>query len=533
MKQRRRAGPALVIALACAIAPAAAVAQKSGGILKTYNSSNPPSASILEEATVATAFAFSGVFNNLMIYDQSDPTNSAESIQPELATRWAWDAGRTKLTLDLRQGVKWHDGKLFTSADVKCTWDRLQGKDKKDPFRKNPRNLWWDNVKDVMVDGDHKAIFVLDKPQPSLLAMLASNLTPIYPCHVSTRDQRTKPIGTGPFKFVAFEANSVIRLEKNKDYWKPGKPYLDGIEIRIIGNRATRLLAFNAKEFDMTFVADVTAPLMKDVLARSPDATCKLVPTGVSANLLVNRTKPPFDNEKLREAMTLALDRDAMIKIVLDGRGKKAGAMLPPPQGKWGLPETELANLPAYAGTPEERLAKARKLMQDAGYGPDKRLKVKVGTRDFQSYKDPAVLLVDQLNRIYFDAELEIIESSLYYGRITRGDYFVALNLTGSGIDEPDVTIGENYPCKSQRNYTRYCSKELDDLIDKQSQEADPARRKDIVWQIERLMIKDSVRPMIYHGEAATCWHPHVKGHVLHGNSIYNNWRLDSVWLDK
>ncbi len=518
--------------LACAFTPVTAFAQKSGGTLRTYNSSNPPSASILEEATVATAFAFSGVFNNLMIYDQSAPLNSAEVIQPELATKWAWDSTRTRFTVELRQGVTWHDGKPFTSKDVKCTWDRLLGKDK-DAFRKNPRKLWWDNVKDVALDGDYKATFVLEKPQVSLVAMLASNLTPIYPCHVSNRDMRTKPVGTGPFKFVAFEANSIIRLARNPDYWKPGKPYLDGIEIRIVGNRATRLLAFNAKEFDMTFVADVTAPLMKDVISRSPDASCTLVPTGVSANLLVNRDKEPFNNPKLRDAMSLALDRDAMITIVQGGKASKGGAMLAPPEGKWGLPAEELAKIAAYGGTAAERQARARKLMEEAGYGADKRLKVKVSTRDFQSYKDPALLLVDQLNQIYFDAELEIIESSLYYGRVTRGDYMVALNLTGSGIDEPDVTIGENYPCKSQRNYTRYCNKAVDDLIDKQSQEFDVAKRKQMVWQIERIMADDAARPIIYHGQAATCWHPHVKGIMLHGNSIYNNWRFDSVWLEK
>ncbi|MEZ5852363.1 MAG: ABC transporter substrate-binding protein [Hyphomicrobiaceae bacterium] len=520
------------LSFACALAPSLAWAQKSGGTLRTYNSSNPPSASILEEATVATAFAFSGVFNNLMIYDQSAPINSVDVIQPELATKWAWDTSRTRFTVELRKGVKWHDDKPFTAKDVKCTWDALLGRSK-DAFRKNPRKLWWGNVKEIVLDGDHKATFVLAKPQASLVAKLASNLTPIYPCHVSTRDMRTKPIGTGPFKFVAFEANSAIRLTRNAEYWKPGKPYLDGIEIRIVGNRATRLLAFNANEFDLTFVADVTAPLMKDLLARSPDAICKLVPTGVSANLLVNRDKEPFNNPKLRQAMTLALDRDAMISIVQGGKARKGGAMLAPPEGKWGLPAEELAKMPSYAGTAAERQQQARKLMQDAGYGPDKRLKVKVATRDFQSYKDPALLLVDQLNQIYFDAELEIIESSLYYGRVTRGDYMVALNLTGAGIDEPDVTIGENYPCKSQRNYTRYCNNDVDALIDKQSQEFDTAKRKQIVWQIERIMAADAARPIIYHGQAATCWHPRVKGITLHGNSIYNNWRLDSVWLEK
>jgi peptide/nickel transport system substrate-binding protein len=171
--------------------------------------------------------------------------------------------------------------------------------------------------------------------------------------------------------------------------------------------------------------------------------------------------------------------------------------------------------------------------MESLGYGPNKRLKVKVSTRNFQSFKDPAVLLVDQLNQIFFDAELEIIESAVWYGRITRQDYAVGLNLTGSGVDDPDVTLMEGYACNSDRNYTKYCNPEVDKLLTEQSQQADIAKRKQTVWQIERVLAEDVARPIIVHSSAATCWHPHVKGHVLHENSIYNNWRFESVWLDK
>ena len=532
MKIRVDRGFSALLVAACVIAPTAALAQKSGGILRTYNSSNPPSASIIEEATIATAFAFAPIFNNLVIFDQREPINKPETIRPELAESWSWDATNTKLTMKLRQNAKWHDGKPFTSQDVKCTWDRILGKDK-DAFRKNPRKLWWAAIKEIVPNGDHEVTFELSRPQAAFLSLLASNLSPVYPCHVPTAAMRTKPIGTGPFKFVAFEANNVIRMEKNPDYWRPGRPYLDGVEIRIIGNRSTRILAFAANEFDITFVADVTAPLVGDVMSRSPQAQCKLVPTGVSTNLLVNRTKPPFDDAKLREAMTLALDRDAMVKIVTAGKASISGAMMGEPEGNWPMPKAKLMQFAAYAGTMEERRAKARKIMADLGYGPDKKLKVKVGTRDFQAFKDPAVLLVDQLNQIYFEAELEIIESTLYYGRVARGDYAVVLNLTGSGVDDPDVTMVEGYTCNSERNYTKYCNKDVEALIEKQSQEIDPKRRLELVWAIEKILIEDAARPIIFHGFAGTCWHPYVKNQVLHENSIYNNWRLDDVWLDK
>ena len=257
------------------------------------------------------------------------------------------------------------------------------------------------------------------------------------------------------------------------------------------------------------------------------------MPTGVSTNLIVNRDKPPFDNDKLRKAMALALDRQGMIDILSSGKSSIAGAMMPLPEGGWGMPEEILKSLPTYGGDLTTRQAEARKIMQDLGYGPSKRLKMKVSTRDFQSFKDPAVLLVDQLNKIYFEAELEIIELAVWYGRITRQDYAVGLNLTGSGVDDPDVTLVEGYACKSDRNYTKYCNAEVERLLEAQSQEADVAKRKQLVWQIEKVLAEEVARPIILHGAAATCWHPHLKGHVQHENSIYNNWRFESVWLDK
>ena len=229
-----------------------AAAQKQGGTLRIYHRDNPPSASIHEEATISTVMPFMGVFNNLVVFDQHKKSNSMDTIVPDLAESWSWDESKTKLTFKLRQGVKWHDGKPFTAKDVKCTWDKLQGKER-GSFRKNPRAIWYHNLKEVAVNGDNEATFVLKRPQGAFLMLLASGYSPVYPCHVSTRDMRTKPVGTGPFKFVEFKRNESIKVVRNPDYWKKGRPYLDAIEWRIIANRSTRILAFVAGEFDMTF----------------------------------------------------------------------------------------------------------------------------------------------------------------------------------------------------------------------------------------------------------------------------------------
>ena len=524
-------GAAASVAL-LASGAALAGAPKSGGTLRIYNTSQPPSASIHEESTIATNMPFMAVFNNLVRFDPLKPRNGFDTIVPELAESWAWDASGTKLTFKLRTGVAWHDGKRFSGKDVQCTWHRLNGKEP-DYLRRNPRAIWYENLKEVTLDGDYEVTFHLSKPQPSLLPMLASGLSPVYPCHVSARDMRTQPIGTGPFKFAEFKSHESIKLVRNPDYWKKGQPYLDAIEWRIVRSRSTRILAFIAGEFDMTFTGDITVPLMKDVLAQAPKAICSLVPTNVPINILINRDRPPFDKIEIRRVMALALDRQAYIDIITGGKDSIAGNMMPLPEGVWGMPHDMLVKLPGYSPDVAGQQTEARKIMLSLGYGPTNRLKVKVSTRDFATYRDPAVIFVDQLNKVHFDAELEVIESSIWHNRLTKKDYTVALNTSGVGIDDPDAVLKGAYACNSEANYTQYCTPEIDKLLDEQSQQADIDKRKAIVWEIERKLAEDVARPIVYHNRSGTCWHAHLKGHVHHENSIYSNWRFDHIWLDK
>ena len=144
------------------------------------------------------------------------------------------------------------DGKPFTAADVKCTWDMLTGKSQ-EKLRLNPRKAWYRNLQDVVPESDQAVTFVLKRSQPAFLMLLASGMSPVYPCHVRSRDMRTHPVGTGPFKFAEFKPNEFIRVVKNPDYWKHGRPYLDGVDWTIIPNRSTQTLAFIAGKFDMSF----------------------------------------------------------------------------------------------------------------------------------------------------------------------------------------------------------------------------------------------------------------------------------------
>ncbi|HZP77188.1 MAG TPA: ABC transporter substrate-binding protein [Pseudolabrys sp.] len=525
-----------VIALAgavllAAIGSAQGAGPKSGGILRFYHRETPPSLSIHEEATFSVNAPAMGIFNNLVLYDQHKPQNSMDTIVPELATKWAWDKDGTALTFTLREGVKWHDGKPFSSKDVKCTFDLLMGK-AQDKFRKNPRKDWYANVSDVTTNGDYEVTVHLKRPQPSILAMLASGYSPMYPCHVSPAQMRTHPIGTGPYKFVEMKQNESIKLVKNPDYWKKGLPYLDGIEYTIIRDRATAKLAFVAGKIDVTFPTEMTAANIKDIKDQDPTAVCEIAPINVNTNLIINRDAPPFNNLELRKAMALALDRKAFIDIILQGHGDAGGTLLPPPEGVWGLPPDMLKTIPGYGDVKKDR-EEARAIMQKLGYGPDKPLKIKVSTRNLATYRDPAVVLIDQLKEIYIDAELEPVESGAWFAKVARNDYSVGLNLTGNGIDDPDQAFYENYACGSERNYTHYCNKDIEKLFDQQSVETDLNKRKKLVWEIDKKLQEDVARPILFHARTGTCWKPYVRNLTISNNSAYNGYRFEDIWLDK
>lgn len=516
--------------LAVLVAAEVAHAQKPGGVLRMFSPDSPASMSIHEEATIFAEGPMMGVFNNLVMYDQHVPQASLQSIVPDLATGWSWSEDGTELTLPLREGVTWHDGKTFTAKDVQCTWDMLTAKSD-EKFRVNPRKSWYGNLDSVTSNGDYEVTFHLKRPQPAFIALLASGFSPVYPCHVPPRDMRSHPIGTGPFKFGEYKPNERITVMRNPDYWKKGRPYLDGIEYTIVRNLSTAVLGFVAGKFDMTFPYSLTVPLLNDAKSQLPRAICELTPGSINRNLLINRERPPFDDRGLRRAMALSLDRRAFIDIITAGQGEIGGVMQPAPAGLWGMPPEMLNALPGYDPDVQKSRSEGRQIMKTLGYGPDNHLKIKVTVRDIPYYRDPGVILIDQLQQVYIDGELEPVDTTNFFPKMMRKDYSVGLNLQGAG--DPDQTLPLLYGCGSEFNRNHYCNPEVEKLIGQQSGEVDQEKRKLLVWQIEQKLAEDDARPIIFYSRDGTCRQPYVKGLTLMVNSIFNGWRLEDVWLDK
>ena len=182
---------------------------------------------------------------------------------------------------------------------------------------------------------------------------------------------------------------------------------------------------------------------------------------------------------EMRNAMSLAIDRKAFNTILTEGQGLIGGAMLPKPAGEWGMPPEMVASLTGYGPDTDKNIAEAQAIMQKLGYSERKPLKMKIQTRNLLTYRDPAVIMTDQLKKIFIDGELEILDTPRWYARLTKKDYTIGLNVTGVSVDDPDGNIVENYSCGSERNYTQYCNANVDKLLAEQSREAGPRQAQE------------------------------------------------------
>jgi peptide/nickel transport system substrate-binding protein len=447
-------------------------------------------------------------------------------LKPMLAESWravdplTWE-------FKLRKGVKFHDGTPFTSEVLKFTLERIL-----DKGYNSLQATYWVPITGMTTPDESTIVIKTEKPMGVMPYTMALT-TPVLPNvgKVSAQFPAT-PIGTGPFKFVEFKPNEHIKVTKNPDYWKPGRPYLDGIEYTIMRDTSSRNLAFFAGKFD-AIVLGVTIPTLKDFKEQAPQAICQQTASNVPRTMLINFHKPPFDNPELRRAMALSIDRKAFLDILNQGVGTVGALMLPAPQGVWGMPTSMLEMLPGYGPDVEKNRAEAKKIMEKLGYGPDKRLTTKVSTRNFPGWRDPAVVLISHLRDIYIDAELELVDTALWYPKMVRKDYTVGMVPIEAGVDDPDQMFYENFYSGAARNYAGYSDPEFDKLVDRQSQEADPEKRKQIVWQAERKLAEAAFRPVLNYPAGAGCWQPWFKGHTMMTNSIYNGWRMEDVWLDK
>ena len=398
-------------------------------------------------------------------------------------------------------------------------------------MRLNPRKEWYSNVDAIEAPDPYTVVFRLKRPQPSILTMLASGYSPVLPAHVPPAEHRTRCIGTGPFKFKEWKRGESIEVVGNADYFVKGRPYLDAVRYVIIVEPGTRVAALQANQVDVAFPGETTLNIYEQLKAAVPKMVFTETASNVNENLLINTTRPPFDNVKVRRALALAVDRRAYVQAVHRGSAIVGASLAPKPWGVWGLPDKDLAALAGYSKGADEK-GKAKRLLAEAGFGPGNPLKVEMATRAIAIYLDFASFVLNELKTVGIEATLKQIETAQWHPLATRREFQIAANLTGLGVDDPDASFYENYACGSPRNYTGYCNEEITRLIDQQSQEIDPAKRRALVWQIQTRLENEASRPIMGWRTDHFAHQPHVKGLTIH-NVVYNCCRLQDTWLDR
>src|SRR5213594_3694613 len=520
----------LVVLVVLGASPTLGLAPNHGGELTLrLREDLPQGFAINETATISTMWPAMPCLSNLVLFDPLKTTHSVDAIIGELAERWSWQSNYRSLVFFLRTGVRWHDGKPFSSKDVKFTFDLLrESPDAPTKLRINPRRDWYANLEAVDAVDPQTVAFRLKRPQPSLLLMLASGYTPIYAAHVPPASYRTGCVGTGPYKLKEWRKGEFVEYIKNPDYFVKGRPYLAGLRYLIIGERGTATAALQAGRVDTAFPGQTPKPIAERLQEGSAPARDD---AGEHDHLVVNTKKPPFDNAKVRLALSRAIDRRALIDAVYQGGAVLGASMASPPYGVWGLLDKDIRALPGNGKAADEK-ARARTLLAEAGFGPKAPLRLEILTRALPDFLDVASFVINELKHVGVEASLKQVESAQWHPLQTRGDFQIGIERTGIEPDDPDANFYENYGCGSPRNYPRYCDEEISRLIDQQSLELNPAKRLALVQVIQRKLEEAAVRPVLgWRLDYYTVW-PYVKNLVPH-QSIYSWGRMQEVWLDK
>jgi peptide/nickel transport system substrate-binding protein len=506
---------------------------KPGGVLRAVLREDLPQGfAIHEAATNSVTWPAMPCYSNLVIYDQTKRLGRMDTIVGELAEKWSWQDNYRNLVLFLRRDVKWHDGQPFTSKDVKFTFDVVrEASDAPAKLRINPRKEWYANVDAIEAPDPYTVVFRLKRPQPSLVAMLASGYSPVIPAHVPLAEHRARCVGTGPFKFKEWKRGQSVELVRNPDYFVKGRPYLDAVRYTVIVERGTRVAALQANQIDLAYPGETTLSIAEQLQKAVPTMVLTETASNVSENLLLNTKKPPFDDVKVRRALSFAIDRRTYTQTVHRGAAVIGASLAPKPWGVWGLLDKDLGQLPGYGGAAPGR-AQARKLLAEAGFGPSNPLKVELVTRAIAIYLDFAGFVVSDLKQVGVEATLKQIDTAQWHPMVTRREFQIGANLTGLGVDDPDANFYENYACGSPRNYGDYCNEEVGRLIDQQSQEIDAQKRLTLVWQIQKKLEEDAARPTMGWRTDRFAHYPYVKNLILN-QVTYNCCRLQEVWLDK
>lgn len=526
---KRLMGILAVAASALLAFPLQAQTPRSGGELIFPVPSEPPSYDGHREETFGLIHPFAPFYNTLLRVDPNDPGGTKP--YPSLAESWTVSADGRTYNFKLRRGVKFHDGSAMTSKDVKASYDKIifppagVGSSRKGQYAV---------VEAVEAPDAYTVRFKLKYASGSFIASLLSPYNFIYSADILAKDMHwyeKNIMGTGPFTLVEHVKGSHVLGKKNPDYWDKGKPYLDGFRAIFIRSSSAQVAAVRGERAHIQFRG--FTPADRDSLKAALGDKITVQESAWDCILLVaiNHEKKPFDDKRVRRALTLALDRHqastALSRIAI----VKSVAGVQVPGTPFATPPDELNKLAGYWPDINKSRAEARRLLKEAGV-PDGFSFTFTNRGIPMPYEPLGVWLIDQWRQVGLNVKQEVIEPAAYYGTIRKGGAQVMMDFQCGYIVEPDLDMYKFLSTdRNPANYGRYTDRVLDELYDKQSRATNVEERKKLIRAFEKRLLDDEVHYLM-----TLQWHriiPHsskVKGWTVTPSHYLNN-TLDVVWL--
>src|SRR3989440_4246138 len=461
----------------------------------------------------------------------------ALDIIPELAEAWEISNGGQTLTFHLHKGVKWHDGVPFSSEDVQYTIERIMNPPK---GMVSPRGPVFAALIERVEAPDPNTVVIHGKgPSGLLLPLFANGWSVIIPKHIVEKDPvnalKTTVIGTGPFRLKEPPTSSLWKYERNPEYFQQDRPFLDALEIHIMADAQSLVAAILSKRVfwsDAFPHPNMDRDMSQSAAQQNPHVLRSSSPMVLEYHLTLQSEKPPFDDVRVRQAISEALQREAFSEL-----GTQSGAVGTAnyPFGPWGMPKEMRNQLIGYGPDMAKRIAHAKALL--ASYEKEKgkidwsKIKVQCASNIKFSCENGQVMQ-QLLKKINVNIELQPMILSQLRGNEISGNYLMSLLGAAMNFDDPIDTFGQLFVTNGGRWYQRHSLPELDTLFEQQTFMADPEARKQVVWDMDTLAMNDAAYlilmwPEFYHVR----WN-FVKGWTHTPNLWSTNARMDTVWLD-
>ncbi|MBI2907458.1 MAG: ABC transporter substrate-binding protein [Chloroflexi bacterium] len=493
----------------------AAEQPKRGGVLNRSISADTPSYDIHQGSGLIHLAPIGPAYNGLVQYDPFQPG----TVVPDLAEKWAISGDGLTYTFNLRKGVKWHDGTPFSSADVPLSIERVKKHGSAGPGLVA--------IKTVEAPDDATVKIMLSYPSASVLNYVALAWAVIMPKHILDKKGNMKEdvVGTGAFKFKRHERGSFLELERNPNYWEPGRPYLDGVRVYAIGDEASSIAALRTGRVDVIYLpSEQTVEVLK---RNYKEGTVAMHRKANWRAIALPTDRAPWSDIRVRKAVYLTIDRQTAIKVLMSDTGELGGVI---PESMGGIPTEELLKRPGYRQPKDQDIAEAKKLLAEAGFASG--LKTSTMFRKRIEFESQAVFMREQLARIGIDVSLRPVDDATYFDLRTKRAYETFSYRNGMAVREPDAILNAEWKTGGPDNWSNISDPELDRLIGLQSREQDPEKRKAIVRQIsEKIEGMYSTTILGWTG-LWKAWGPRLKNYTLPAQ-YHDGDKYVHVWLDK